>query len=46
MFEKAVEKDQWLLKYVPDDLNTQEMCYEAVEKDICTLQFISDHLKT
>ena len=30
MFEKVVEKDPWLMKYVPDHLKMQEMCYEKV----------------
>ena len=44
--KKAVEKDSWSLKYVSDNLKTQEMCLKTVEKDICILLFIPDHFKT
>ena len=33
MCEKAVEDESRTLKYVPDELKTQEMCEKAVEKD-------------
>ena len=42
MFEKALEKDPWLLKDVPDHLKTQGMCNEAVRCYLYSLQHVPD----
>ena len=33
MWNKAVKSDPWMLKHVPDQFVTEEMCNEAVQSD-------------
>ena len=35
-----------MLEYIPDHLKTQEMCIDAVIRDIYMLTYVPDHLKT
>ena len=39
---KAVEKDPWLLKDVPDHFKMQEICNKVVRDDSSSLQFVPD----
>ena len=43
---KALARDPYMLKFIPDHLKAQEVCEGAVEKDSWVLKFVSDHLKT
>ena len=43
---KAVEKDQWQLKDVPDHFKTQEMCDKVVRDYLFSLQFVPDWFVT
>ena len=40
MCEKAVEKNSWSLKYIPDYLKTQEMCDIIVKDNTYSLQYV------
>ena len=46
MCDKAVEKDPWQLKYVPDCFKTKRVCKKAVENKPENLRYVPDHLKT
>ena len=46
MCEKAVKKEPWPLKYVPNHFKTQRMCEKAFEDKLGTLEHVPDHLKT
>ena len=35
-----------MLRFVPDDLKTQEMCKKSVQEHPYTLQYVPDNLKT
>ena len=43
--ERAVEKNLWCLKYVPDHFKTDKMCEKAAEDEPKTLRYVPDHLK-
>ena len=43
MCNEAVEADPNTLKFVPDPLKTQEMCYNAVRGDAFSLQYVPDY---
>ena len=45
MCEKTVEKDSWLLRYIPDQYKTQEMCNKAVDIDPYQLEHVPGHLR-
>ena len=45
MCERAIEKDSWNLKFVPDQYKTQEMCERVIENDSETLKFVPDQYK-
>ena len=42
MCDDEVHKDAWLLEYVPDWFETQEMCERAVKKDRDSLIHVPD----
>ena len=42
MCEKALSKNQFMLKYCPYRHITQEMCVKAVDAYILTLKFVPD----
>ena len=44
--DEAVSIKPHYLTFVPDNLKTQEMCNEAVQKGACTLGDVPDHSKT
>ena len=46
VYERAVEKDPWLLVHVPDNLKTQGMCSSSVQKIPPLLVHVPDNLKT
>ena len=46
MCEKAVENEQYTLKYVLDHLKTEDMCKKAIEEDPHMVRYVPDHLKT
>ena len=44
--DEAVRMDPWLLKYVPDQYKTQEMCVKAVRDDPSSLGYVPDWFVT
>ena len=46
VYDEAVRRETYTLKYVPDHIRTKEMCERAAEKYPGTLEFVSNHLKT
>ena len=46
MCNKAVEKNPWLMHYVPLKFGPQEMCYKAVDKYLHPMRDVPGHLKT
>ena len=42
MRDKAVEKDLYLLEYVPDNFKTQSMCDKVVMEDLCLPEYVPD----
>ena len=46
MLNREVQRTPWMLVYVPDWYETQEMCNEAVEKSLEVLSFVPDQYKT
>lgn len=46
MCKREVEKDLWLLQYVLDQHDTQEMCEKAFLVDPVTLTYVPDWLAT
>ena len=43
---RAVERNGFMLKYVPEELRTKELCEIAVEKNGFALQYVPENLKT
>ena len=41
----AVRNNQWVLRFIPDHLKTQELCKRVVEKYPYRLGIVPDHLK-
>ena len=46
MWNKAVQRYPWALRYVPDQYKTQEMCNKAVEKSPRMLEHVPDQFVT
>ena len=46
MCHEAVERDPWMLEFVPDQYKTQKMCHEAVQSDTWMLEDVPDQYKT
>ena len=46
MCDKAVVRNPWLLKYVPDPFKTQKICDKAVRDYLFSLQFVPDWFVT
>ena len=46
MYEKAVEEDPRMMRYVPNDFKFQGMCEKTVEKYPWSLEYVPDNLKT
>lgn len=42
----AIDKDPYLLKYIPNKLKTYELCYKACKKNGDMLEHVPDNLKT
>ena len=46
MCVQAIEEDSWSLRFTPDCLKTQDICFKAVFKETSLLEKILDHLQT
>ena len=46
LFKHAVKILPFVIKYVPDQYNTQEICDKAVDKYAHALEFVPDCIKT
>ena len=46
MCERAVRKDPWLLKFIPDRYSAPVICEKAVDTRSWVLEFVADQYKT